>query len=150
MVEIPENEVTQEDLSQWYTMQEELKRLRAAEMLLRRKIFKAFFPVPAEGTNNHELPDGWMLKGKHTINRDIDPGAFQVLRDQFEKAGIHPDALVQYKPSLVKREYNMLTEEQKHLFDQALIVKPGSPALEIVLPKKRAAAGVKNAGDNNL
>lgn len=150
MVEIPENEVTQADLSQWYTMQEELKKLRAAEMLLRQKIFKAFFPVPSEGTNNHELSDGWMLKGKHTINRDIDPGAFQVLRKQFEDAGIHPDALVQYKPSLVKREYNMLTEEQRHLFDQALIVKPGSPSLEIVLPKKRAAAGVKNAGDNNL
>lgn len=143
MVEIPENEVTQADLSQWYTMQDELKKLRAAEMLLRQKIFKHFFPTPEEGTNNHELPDGWMLKGKHTVNRDIDQGAFQVLRQQFEEAGIHPDALVQYKPSLVKREYNTLTAEQRHLFDQALIVKPGSPSLEIVLPKRAAKGGSK-------
>lgn len=149
MVEIPENQVTQEDLAEWYRMQEQLKALRASEMLLRKKIFGFYFPTPEEGTNNHELPDGWMLKGKHTITRDIDPGAFQVLRKTFEEAGIRPDALVQYKPSLVKREYNMLTEEQKHLFDQALIVKPGSPALEIVLPKKRAAAGVKHAGDGD-
>ena len=149
MVEIPENEVTQADLAEWYKMQEEMKKLRAREMILRQKIFKFYFPNPNEGTNNHNMPDGYVLKGKHTINRDVDPGAFQVLRKTFEEAGIHPDALVQYKPSLVKREYNTLTEEQKRLFDQALIVKPGSPALEIVLPKRRAAAGTQNAGDVN-
>lgn len=149
MVEIPENEVTQADLAEWYKMQEDMKKLRAREMLLRQKIFKFYFPNPDEGTNNHNMPDGYVLKGKHTINRDVDPGAFQVLRKTFEEAGIHPDALVQYKPSLVKREYNTLTEEQKRLFDQALIVKPGSPALEIVLPKRRAAAGTQDAGDVN-
>lgn len=149
MTTIPENEVTAADLAEWYRIQEELKKVKAREMLLRQKIFKFYFPTPTEGTNNFDLPDGYVLKGKHTINRDIDPGAFQVLRKTFEEAGIHPDALVQYKPSLVKKEYNTLTEEQKQLFDQALIVKPGSPALEIVLPKKRAAAGAQHAGDAN-
>ena len=149
MVELPENTVTAEDLSEWYRMQEELKKLKSREMLLRSKIFKFYFPNPDEGTNNHNMSDGYVLKGKHTINREIDPGAFQVLRKNFEAAGIHPDALVQYKPSLVKREYNTLTEEQKRLFDQALIVKPGSPALEIVLPKKRGAAGTQHAGDTD-
>lgn len=140
MVEIPENEVTQADLAEWYKMQEELKKLRSKEMLLRQKIFKFFFPDPKEGTNSHNMADGYVLKGKYGLNRDIDPGAFQVLRDTFEGAGIRPDSLVQYKPFLVKREYNTLTEEQRRLFDQALIVKPGSPSLEIVLPKRRKEA----------
>ena len=48
------------------------------------------------------------------------------------------------------KEYRELTAEQTQLFDQCLIVKPGSPALEIVLPKKRAAAGAQNAGDHNM
>ena len=82
-----------------------------------------------------------MLKGKHTINREIDPGAFGAFKERFAEAGIKADALVQYKPSLVLKEYRTLTDEQHQLFDQCLIIKPGSPALEIVLPAKAKKAG---------
>jgi hypothetical protein len=41
----------------------------------------------------------------------------------------------------VLKEYRTLPEEQHQLFDQCLIVKPGSPALEIVLPAKAKKAG---------
>ena len=149
MTLIPENQVTQADLAEWYKLQEELKKVKAREMLLRTKIFGYFFTSPVEGTNSYDLPDGYVLKGKHTINREVDPGAFQAMREQFSQAGIHPDAMVQWKPSLKLKEYRELTAEQIQLFDQCLIVKPGSPALEIVLPKKRAAAGAQNAGDHN-
>lgn len=138
MVEVPENEVTQEDLSTWYEMAAQLKKLKAQEILLRKKIFGAAFPDPDEGTNNYDLADGYVLKGKHTIQRDIDEGAFGALKEKLREEKIIPEDLVQYKPSLVKREYNKLTEEEKQLFDQCLIVKPGSPALEIVLPKRKA------------
>lgn len=141
MTEIPANEVTQEDLNSWYTMQAELKRLRTAEMLLRQKIFGFYFRAPKEGTNSHPLDGGWVLKGKHTINREVDPGAFAAMKEQFAAAGIHSDDLVQYKPSLVLSEYRTLTEEQQKLFDRALIVKPGAPALEIMLPAKAKARG---------
>ncbi len=141
MTNIPANTVTQEDLSEWYRLQDELKRIKASEMLLRQKIFGAYFQNPVEGTNSAPLTDGWVLKGKYTINRDIDPGAFGAMKEQFIAAGIAYDAMVQYKPSLVLKEYRTLTEEQRQLFDRALIVKPGSPALEIVLPAKAKKAG---------
>ena len=141
MTNIPANTVTQEDLAEWYRLQEELKKVRAAEMLLRQKIFGAYFPSPTEGTNSAPLADGWVLKGKHTINREIDPGALGAMKEQFAQAGIAADSMVQYKPSLVLKEYRTLTEEQRQLFDRALIVKPGSPALEIVLPAKAKKAG---------
>lgn len=141
MTSIPNNAVSQADLAEWYRLQEELKRIKASEMLLRQKIFGAYFPSPAEGTNSAPLADGWVLKGKHTINREIDPGAFGAMKEQFAQAGIAADSLVQYKPSLVLKEYRTLTEEQRQLFDRALIVKPGSPALEIVLPAKAKKAG---------
>jgi len=141
MTNIPANTVTQEDLAEWYRLQDELKRIKASEMLLRQRIFGAYFPSPVEGTNSAPLADGWVLKGKHTINRDIDPGALGAMKEQFAEAGISADALVQYKPSLVLKEYRTLTEEQRQLFDQCLIVKPGSPALEIVLPAKAKKAG---------
>ena len=144
MTDIPANTVTQADLEEWFRLQEQLKKIKASEMLLRQKIFGAYFPSPEEGTNSAPLADGYVLKGKHTINRELDPGAFGAMRvpdpdsgkSRFEAAGINVDSLVQYKPSLVLKEYRTLTEEQRKLFDQVLIVKPGSPALEIVLPAK--------------
>jgi len=138
---IPNNAVSQEDLVEWYRLQEELKRIKAVEIVLRQKIFGAYFPFPTEGTNSAPLADGWVLKGKYIINREIDLGSLGAMKEQFAQAGIATDSLVQYKPSLVLKEYRKLTEEQRHLFDRALIVKPGSPTLEIVLPAKAKKAG---------
>lgn len=135
MTQIPQNVVTQADIEQWYKMHQELSRLRAAEMLLRKKIFSGLFPEPVEGTNKHELGDGWLLKATYSLTRDIDPGALSVARDMLIERKINPDVLVNYKPSLVKSAYNKLTDDERAFFDQVLIVKPGSPSLEIVLPK---------------
>jgi len=38
MTNIPANTVSQEDLAEWYRLQEELKKVKASEMLLRQKI----------------------------------------------------------------------------------------------------------------
>lgn len=141
MVEVPANEVTTADLAEWYRLQEQLKKIKAAEMLLRSKIFRFYFPDPAEGTNNHTLPDSYVLKGKYTINREVDLGAYQALKEQFMEANIPADAMVQWKPSLVLKEYRGLTAEQQHLFDQCLIIKPGSPAIEIAPPAKKRGKG---------
>lgn len=143
MVSLPENEITDADMHEWYRLQEELKRIRGAEMLLRTKIFKAIFTAPSEGTNNHSLADGYVLKGKYNITRDLDVGAFGANKVRFAEAGISTDAMVQYKPSLVLSEYRQLTAEQRQLFDECLIIKPGSPSLEIVLPAKAKAAKAK-------
>lgn len=136
MTEIPPNVVTQADLDEWFRLTEELKKVKAKEMLLRLKIFKGYFPAPREGTNKAPLADGYQLTGTHVVNRDVDEGALSVLGKDFTAAGLRPDLLIKWKPSLVKSGYNTLTDEQKHLFDQALIVKPGSPSLEITKPKK--------------
>lgn len=131
------NPVTQEDLAEWYRLQAELKRVKASEMLLRVKIFKNFFPDPREGTNNFTLPDGHVLKGGHVINREVDPGSFQALQPQFQQAHILFNDLVKWEPKLKVSSYRKLTEEQQHLFDQCLIIKPGSPSLEIAPPSTR-------------
>lgn len=136
MVQIPADEVKQSDIEEWYKLQDQLKKLKASEMLLRQRIFRGLFPNPVEGTNNYQLPENWVLKAKYPITRDVDIGSFQAMRERFTEAGVHADSLVEYKPSLVLREYRTLTEEQRQLFDQCLQIKPGSPSLEIVLPAK--------------
>ena len=144
MVQIPENPVTQEDLNEWYKLHEQLSALKAKEALLRGKIFKGMFPNPVEGTNNVPLSEGWVLKGKHVINRSVDQAALTSLAtvdaathmSVLSSHGISADSLVRWKPELVTSEYRKLSEDQRQIFDQCLTIKEGSPALEIVLPKR--------------
>lgn len=149
MVAVPPNECTLKDLFDWYQIQDQLARLKAQEVILRCKLFKHHFPTPKEGTNDLELgpllvaagipDDGRVLKGGHTINRTVDEAALLVLAPAFTENKIPVDKLIKRKPELAKGEYNKLTKEEKQLFDQALIVKPGTPSLEVVLPAKRVA-----------
>lgn len=142
MTTIPENTVTQKDLRDWYSLQEQLKKIKAAEMLLRVKIYKGLFTEPKEGTNTLPLEGGWVLKGKRVINRDVDQAALQsymaidpaTQMSVLSKNGIHVEQLIKWVPELQTKNYRLLTEEQVKIFDACLIIKDGSPALEITLP----------------
>lgn len=145
MTQIPDNPVTMADLQQWYKLREELARVKAAEALLRGKIFKHFFPNPVEGTNKFELGDGTgaVLKATHVINRQVDPGALDAMRKTQQEAvegsntpKLNLDVLVKWKPEVAITEYRKLTDEERHFFDQCLIIKPGSPQVEITIPKR--------------
>ena len=140
MTTIPQNEVTQKDLEDWYKLQEDLSRIKNAEMLLRKKIFDHYFKAPKEGTNTQPLRDGYALKGGYVINRAVDVALLTNFNEKLKSAGVSVDKLVKYEPKLAVSEYRTLTEEQRQLFDQVLVIKPGSPSLEIVLPKKRGTA----------
>lgn len=141
MSTLPENVATVQDLVIWNEMQVQLKKLKDEEMALRRRIFATYFPNPVEGTNNVPLAQDWILKATYPITRDIDIGALQALSPKLVEAAISVDKLIQYKPSLIIKEYRTLTAEQNHLFDQCLVIKPGSPALEIILPAKAKKVG---------
>lgn len=144
MVAIPENTVTVEDLMKWDELQRQLKAVKAAEMLLRTKIYKFYFPeaTTVEGTNNHPLAEGWLLKAKRTIDRKVDLPVLQAFAtkptaeepSKLEAAGIRLDDIVEWEPKLKLRAYRSLTDEQREVFDQVLTIKDGAPALEIVLP----------------
>lgn len=133
----PETVITEADIGVWYEMAVKLKKLKMQESLERKRIFGHFFTDPDEGTNNHDLADGYVLKGKHTLTREVDEGAYTSLKEKFREKGFNPDVLVKWKPTLVKKEYNKLSDENRTYFDQILLIKPGSPALEVVLPKKK-------------
>ena len=141
MTKIPANAVTQEDLNQWSEMQKQLGALKSAEMLLRMKIFKGLFPNPIEGTNSVPLgAEGWEIKAKYPINRKVDIALLTAMAPQLREAGIVLESVIRTIPELATGEYRKLTEEQQKLLDQAMEIKPGSPALEIVLPKRAKAA----------
>jgi hypothetical protein len=135
MSEVPKNEVTQADIEQWYKLKAELGRVKSAEALLRMKIFKGYFPEPVEGTNRATLGGGYDLKATHAINREVDPGTVTTMADAFRAAGMVMEDLVRWKPELSVTAYRKLNADQTKLFDQCLIIKPGSPQLEVVKEK---------------
>ena len=137
MTQIPENTVTQADMDEWYALQKQLAAVKAAEMLLRMKIFKFYFPNPEEGANQVHLgTEGWVIKAKYPITRKPDVALLTAKAAELRAAGVPVDSLIKSVPELVTTEYRKLTEEQTKLFDQILDIKPGSPALEVVLPKR--------------
>lgn len=132
---IPPENVTQSDLAQWYEMKKQQSALKASEMLLRMKIFKFFFPNPQEGANkafdDDRLGNGFKLSATYPIDRKVDEGIFEAMKDKLKEAGIQPQSIVKYKPELELKQYRALTDEQRHLVDQFLQIKPGSPQMEI-------------------
>lgn len=153
MTAIPAPEpVGQKDLTAWFELCKELDRVKAAEMLLRKRIFNAYFPAPKEGTNTVVLPDTYQLKGVHPINRKVVEEAMQALcyrpplgpgawgPSKLEEAGISVADLIKWKPELAISAYRELTAEQMNLVDQMLLISPGTPALAIERPSKRGRA----------
>jgi hypothetical protein len=127
-------EVTPELLAEWYKAQKDLAFLKAREAQLRSIIFKNKFPNPVEGTNT-------VIKATHVINRNVDIGSLDALRAAQQQEGyngpkVNLDEVIRWKPELSVTAYKALTAEEQMFVDQALIVKPGSPQLEITIPKR--------------
>lgn len=126
-------------LNAWWNAFTEAEAAKAAikrEQELRRQVFEHYFKNPREGTNYVELPDGWRLKGIYKLDRKIDEAALPAVKEQLKEMGVNADPLVEYKPSLKIKLYRELTAEQMRIFDQALIIKPSSPTIELVKPKE--------------
>jgi hypothetical protein len=137
MAAIPQHAVTQDDLNKWSELQAQLLALKSAEMLLRTKIFKGLFPEPVEGTNSVPLgTEGWVIKAKYPITRKPDVALLTAKAGELRAAGIVLENVIRTIPELATGEYRKLTDDQRHLLDQVLEIKPGSPSLEIVLPKR--------------
>ena len=122
-------------LEKWYEVQKNLAKVKDEEAKLRKEVFKLFFPNPIEGTNTTELDDGWVLKGVHKLNRKVNETALLTVQKRKGMDEVVKNVIA-YKPSLKKTEYNKLPDAKKNVLDGALVMTPGTPSLEVVLPKK--------------
>lgn len=127
------NKKQEADLAEWNSLSGELANLKAKELRLRKKVVASLFKDPKEGTNTLELAGDWKLKMKHTINRKLDEASLPAVWENLPEGS--EDRLVKYKPSLVKKAYDVLSDEELEAFNEAIITSPGSPSLELVAPK---------------
>lgn len=127
---------SQEEINEWYVVQQRLAVDSVREMELRKKIFGTFFTEPKEGVNTFPMTDGYVMKGTYKINRKILVADLDLWLPDFQQAKLPIDALIERKPSLNASAYKKLEKEAQELFDNVLEIKPGAPTLEIVKPKK--------------
>ncbi len=141
--------VTPKELADWFLLKRKLAEIKTAEILMRQRIFKFFFPTPEEGTNTHPLKDGTgaELKATHVIDRKVDEGELEALKAALEAAkadeknNLHGleisfEDLIVWKPELKVAAYRKLSEAQREVFDRVLVIKPGSPQMDIKIPKR--------------
>lgn len=143
MILIPEREVTVEHLKEWYALKQQLDELKNKEVVLRQFIFNGIFTKPEEGVNKHDINDGTgaVLKGTYVINRKVNEEQLEELETSLSDPNsnlpqLDLDKLIKWKPEVSITEYRKLTDEQRNLLDQTLVIKPGMPSLEIVIPKR--------------
>jgi hypothetical protein len=125
-------------LVKWYELQTALKKLKDEEMELRKVLFTQYFPQPTVGTNKLDLPDGYVLEGKYTLDYKLDI-------DDFKKICVGPKALevglefedvVDLKEVFNATRYKQLAPEMQSLISEAVTVKPAAPTLAIVKKKE--------------
>ena len=123
-------------LAKWEDDKIKLAYYKEQEAIGRTTLFETTFPNPVEGTQKFKLSDGRTVKGQYKINRKIDEAALPVTLAHMRELGVaNTDALVTYKPSLAKREWNTLSPDLKIEFSAAIIATPGMPGFEIEMPK---------------
>lgn len=128
-------------LEKWYSTAGALALAKAEESVLRNLVVTGFFPDGLkEGTQTLPLADGWVLKVAGKVNRKIDPAMIGPvtleMAAKFGDANVTVDDLINYPPELKISAYKTLTAEQRQVFDAALIITDGTPAVIIDQPKR--------------
>lgn len=144
---------TDRDVEEWRLADEAMRKAKDTEINLRLPLARWYFQNPREGTNNHTLENNFVLKMKHTIRRKVDEALLALFRkperlegedesvepkSKLERAGVDFATIFKAEYSLVVGEYRKLTEDQRKVVDQILIISDDStPGLEYAPPAKR-------------
>lgn len=120
-------------LMAWNELQELLKDLKKVESTLRKEMLSEFFPSPEEGTNNCALGNDWKAVCKQPVTRKCDEAAFEPVFKQLPRG--YRQKLIKTSHTLIVANYRKLSEDERKIFDEALIISNGSASLTVVPPK---------------
>lgn len=125
-------------IQEWWLVDQHMAEVKARELALRKRIFDEAFPAPTEGSANNKMPlsEGWILQGDYKINRTVDEATVVSFRAMGDNVAAIVDSVIKWKPELKLKEWKALDAETRKLLAEMVIEKPGTPALEVKLPKR--------------
>ena len=126
--------------ARWMELSAQMALDKAEEIKLRNELIAMVHPngkIPV-GTNTTPLAEGWVIKVVGKVNISVDESLLDETRELVKKAdaNLDFDEVIKMKPSLSASGFNELTNEQKKLFQNCLITKPGQATVEISKPKR--------------
>lgn len=131
-------------LTEWEAADLALAKAKSNESRLRSEVVLLFWGVnpPDSGTENIPLNDGYKLKAVFKQNVTLaDKEEVDKALTKIEKAGAEgkllAERLIQWKPSLVKKEYDLLPDKYRKIINEVITTNPGTPSLAIVVPKDK-------------
>lgn len=119
----------------WNVVSKNLKIMKGEEMKLRKEIIADAFPDAKVGTTKVDLGAGYSLKATIKEKTEIDEAALPAILEKVAKGTF--DKTVVYKPKFSATGFKCLPDEAKEILREALITKPATPGLEIVVPKEK-------------
>jgi hypothetical protein len=120
---------------EWEKLKKQVSELVEQEREMRKEIISECFPTLDEGTNKYHLGGKFNLVADQPIDRNIDEATWLAFQDKMRKLKIAED-IAKWKPKLNVALYRKLTDKQRILVDNCLIIKPGSVSLKVVEGKK--------------
>lgn len=120
----------------WSQVREQYEALRKQEAELRKTIQGLLFPdTMSKATQYVDLGSDWRLKCTGGIEYKVDGDLLgQMISDKL----VGPDimACIKWTPTLIKKNYDALNDNDKATTDSFVTTRPKSITLEIVGPKK--------------
>lgn len=149
-----------EKLAHWYNLKKQLSDIKAAESKLRRELFAFMFKDPVEGSNKFDLQDGYEVRATHVIDRTPKKELMEEFQQLVDRSRNPPpgcndiltpeelavwdtvklEELLRWKPELSVSAYRKLTPAQLNLFDRLLVIKEGSPQLDVKPATRRTTS----------
>ncbi len=125
-------EKTPEQLAAEIVIQNWKKKATARLTEIDNLLIPHFFPkAKDEGVQRTETDD-FFAAIKPALKRTFDLAAIKPVTAKLKAAGVPEDFVIKYTPGLILDNYRDLTEAQKRIFDQCLVITPAPTTLEIV------------------
>lgn len=127
-------------IAEWESEKVLLERAKARELDLRKRIVEfAFSKDKLEGTERVSLGNGYEAKAVKHLNYSFTSvialkHAIDMLMSSGEEGKFIALRLIKWKAELIVSEYKLLSEQHRGIIDAVLVVKEGTPTLEIVKP----------------
>lgn len=133
-------------IMEWDATKKVLADAKDKEARLRKEIIAMEFSGAKSGTNRVQLGNGYALKAvvrynyKITKNEAVEPPDYSHL--QHYLAQLPPavaQSIIKWTPELSETVYKQLTEEERKIVNQFLLITDGSSSLDLEVPKAKPA-----------
>lgn len=113
-------------IQQWYTLKQELARIKKEEAALRRRICETLFNGRQGEFTVETETDDYTLKATSKVSRSIDETTLKSLLPELSE---EEKTCVRWKASLDTRRWRKLPDNS--LLNQAVVEKPAMPTLTL-------------------